>query len=165
LDPICQEQDLLRDQPALLRAITLNETQWDRVQKSRSFRTRVPKRVVWPDRHTEAIISSYHQDLIGRAQLVPRMPPHRPRFLTPRECARLQGFPDWFLTSRTGDAGGSGGSSGGSGGGNSGGGNEWWRFYPLIGNAVAPPVIQSIGEAIATALDLAGVAGGGNTAT
>ena len=161
-------------------------------------------------RLTRCVAPGFPQDLLGRAQVVPRPPPHRPRFLTPRECARLQGFPDWFETSRRlqsdahatgtlgapdasgaaggrgaeagGGAGGGGGGGGGGGdggdgadgadgaagggggvavpggGGGSGGGggrNEWWRFYPLIGNAVAPPVIESIGRAIVRTLDLA----------
>ena len=33
--------------------------------------------------------------------------------------------------------------------------NEWWRFYPCIGNAVSPPVIRDIGSAILATLDLA----------
>ena len=33
--------------------------------------------------------------------------------------------------------------------------NEWWRFYPCIGNAVSPPVIRDIGSAILDTLDLA----------
>jgi site-specific DNA-cytosine methylase len=34
--------------------------------------------------------------------------------------------------------------------------NEWWRFYPCIGNAVAPPVIEEIGRAMLRTLEAAG---------
>ena len=34
--------------------------------------------------------------------------------------------------------------------------NEWWRFYPCIGNAVAVPLIKEVGLAIARTLELAG---------
>jgi site-specific DNA-cytosine methylase len=142
------EEELASAQPDLLRAITLSEKQWEKVQQSRTFKTRLAKRMVWPDRHTQAVISSYHQDLKGWTQVVPRPPPHRPRFLTPRECARLQGFPDSFHTSRRAED----QKYVGRG---SGGMNEWWRFYKCIGNAVAPPVIASIGKAMLDTLNAA----------
>jgi site-specific DNA-cytosine methylase len=33
----------------------------------------------------------------GESQLVPRNSPHNPRRFTHRECARLMGFPDWYV--------------------------------------------------------------------
>ena len=59
-----------------------------------------------------------------------------PRFLTPRECCRMMGFPESFITP---DPVCSGAHS-----------VEW--FYHQIGNAVCPPVIQSIGENIVAIL-------------
>jgi DNA (cytosine-5)-methyltransferase 1 len=57
----------------------------------------------------------------------------RPRFFSPRECARLMGFPDSFqIPSRKNE------SQNG--------------FYRQIGNAVCPPVIQSIGAELLRAL-------------
>ena len=51
----------------------------------------------------------------------------RPRFLTPRECARLMGFPeDFHVPADTNEI-----------------GRAW--FYSQIGNAVCPPVINAIG--------------------
>ena len=50
-----------------------------------------------------------------------------PRFLTPRECARLMGFPDAFPTPPAGDV------------------KRTAEFYHQIGNAVCPPVIEVIG--------------------
>ena len=145
------EVDLRANQPALLEAITLSESQWARLRRSKSFKARMASRLVWPDRLAGTLTKSYHQDLLGHAQVVPRPPPHRPRFLTPRECARLHGFPEWFRTSRRpedqADAGKCGGGSAGF--------NEWWRFYPCIGNAVSPPVIRDIGAAMLDTIELA----------
>ncbi|RMJ05416.1 putative BsuMI modification methylase subunit YdiO [Marinobacter litoralis] len=59
--------------------------------------------------------------------------PEQNRALTPREAARLQGFPDWFVFA----------------------GNRH-QVRHQIGNAVPPPLAQAIGESIKTAL-----AGGG----
>ena len=32
----------------------------------------------------------------GQSQLVPRLAPHNPRLFTPRECARIMGFPESY---------------------------------------------------------------------
>ena len=50
----------------------------------------------------------------------------RPRVITPREAARLQGFPDWFLLHRT-----------------------KWHSFRQIGNSVSPIVAEAILRAIA----------------
>ncbi|MDD2684693.1 MAG: DNA cytosine methyltransferase [Gallionella sp.] len=50
----------------------------------------------------------------------------RPRVITPREAARLQGFPDWFLLHRT-----------------------KWHSFRQIGNSVSPIVAEAILSAIA----------------
>jgi hypothetical protein len=55
----------------------------------------------------------------------------------------------WVLRCFSGSSPAPAAGDGGAGGSNIRGNNEWWRFYPLIDNALAPPVIQSIGEAIA----------------
>jgi len=55
------------------------------------------------------------------------------RFFTPRECARLQGFPDNFKINNNHDE---------------------ETFYRQIGNAVNPPVVQAIAECILKALKL-----------
>jgi site-specific DNA-cytosine methylase len=66
-------------------------------------------------------------------------PPPRFRFFTPRECARLQGFPDSFQLS--GDDG-------------SGGGDMIPESaqYTAVGNAVAPPLVAEIGKALLAAV-------------
>lgn len=49
----------------------------------------------------------------------------RPRVITPREAARLQGFPDWFLLHRT-----------------------KWHSFRQIGNSVSPIVAEAILSAV-----------------
>ena len=49
-----------------------------------------------------------------------------PRKLTPRECARIQGFPDDFLVNAVSDV----------------------QIYKQFGNSVSVPVIQKIAENI-----------------
>lgn len=58
-----------------------------------------------------------------------------PRFLTPRECCRIQGFPESFEIPLANLA-------------------QLGRFYVQIGNAVCPPVIQSIGEQMLELLEI-----------
>ena len=52
-----------------------------------------------------------------------------PRFLTSRECARIQGFPEWFGVPTVGDS-----------------ETDQAHFYKGIGNAVCPPLIERIGQ-------------------
>ena len=61
----------------------------------------------------------------------------RPRFLAPRECARLMGFPDDFPVPRVAD----------------GDPHAPAAFYRQIGNAVCPPVIRAIGAEMVRQLD------------
>jgi len=58
-----------------------------------------------------------------------------PRFLTPRECARVMGFQDSFSIPLGSD-------------------HLRGRFYHQIGNAVCPPVIAAIGDKMLSALGL-----------
>ena len=51
-----------------------------------------------------------------------------PRFLTPRECTRLMGFPEDFVIPNSADE------------------LAVSRYYEVIGNAVCPPVIAAIGK-------------------
>ena len=80
------------------------------------------------------MISHYGQDVAGNGgvtQLVPRHPPHNPRTFSPREAARLQGFPDGFVLSAV-----AGGEAGGEGLGAA-RARHWHKvLYRLIGNAV-----------------------------
>ncbi|EJK67164.1 hypothetical protein THAOC_11838 [Thalassiosira oceanica] len=58
-----------------------------------------------------------------------------PRFLTPRECARLQGFPEWYAVPLAPDS-----------------DHEHAHFYKGIGNAVVPPLIMRLGSELISCL-------------
>ncbi|MCL4674142.1 MAG: DNA (cytosine-5-)-methyltransferase [Sphingomonadaceae bacterium] len=73
------------------------------------------------DGYCNTITSRYYKD--GREILIDQS--HmglNPRRLTPRECARIQGFPDWFDLSACSDT----------------------QLYRQFGNSVSVPVIRSI---------------------
>ena len=85
-----------------------------------------------PDRKSSTIISRYHdvssittKFLFEEADGTPR---RRPRFLTPRECARLMGFREDFAVPAHDDN------------------VAVSHFYKAIGNAVCPPVVADIGK-------------------
>ncbi|CAE8588559.1 unnamed protein product, partial [Polarella glacialis] len=67
-----------------------------------------------------------------KAPAVPLRSP--PRFFSPIECARLQGFSDSFAKTYELKC------------------KDPHRFYHLVGNAVCPPVVQALGEAVLAAL-------------
>jgi len=78
--------------------------------------------------HTRTLTARYYKD--GSEALV-EQEGKNPRKLTPRECLRLQGFPEWFITPVSDT-----------------------QAYKQIGNSVAVPVIQAIAyEIIKTLLD------------
>ena len=77
------------------------------------------------DDYCNTITSRYYKD--GREILIDQA--HlglNPRRLTPRECARIQGFPDWFDLSACSDT----------------------QLYRQFGNSVSVPVIRSIANAM-----------------
>lgn len=71
------------------------------------------------------ITARYYKD--GREILIDQScSGQNPRRLTPRECARIQGFPDWFDLSAASDT----------------------QLYRQFGNSVSVPVVRSIGSAM-----------------
>jgi DNA (cytosine-5)-methyltransferase 1 len=73
------------------------------------------------DRYTNTISARYYKDgseiLIDQSNLN-----RRPRKLTPRECARLQGYPEEFIVDAVSDA----------------------QAYKQFGNSVSVPVVQAV---------------------
>ena len=73
------------------------------------------------DSYTNTISARYYKDgseiLIDQSDLG-----RRPRKLTPRECARLQGYPEAFIVDAVSDA----------------------QAYRQFGNSVSVPVVQAI---------------------
>jgi DNA (cytosine-5)-methyltransferase 1 len=55
----------------------------------------------------------------------------RPRKLTPRECARLQGFPDEFVVNAVSDV----------------------QIYKQFGNSVSVPVVAAVAKSVKKTLD------------
>jgi DNA (cytosine-5)-methyltransferase 1 len=75
------------------------------------------------------ITSRYYKD--GREILIDQTELGRnPRRLTPRECARIQGFPEWFDISAVSDA----------------------QAYRQFGNSVSVPVIRAIAKSLVSTL-------------
>ena len=74
------------------------------------------------ERPSNTIVARYGKD--GKECLIPQEGKN-PRKLTPRECARLQGFPETFVLATSNTA-----------------------AYKQFGNSVAVPVIERIGKAI-----------------
>ncbi|MBB5438547.1 DNA (cytosine-5)-methyltransferase 1 [Pedobacter sp. AK017] len=67
----------------------------------------------------------------GSFQAVRPIHPTQPRVITPREAARLQGFPDWFQFHET-----------------------KWHSFRLIGNSVCPVAAEKILRAIKSTLNM-----------
>jgi DNA (cytosine-5)-methyltransferase 1 len=126
-----------RDSCAVL-ASELNKDQWTKVQRLYAKKDLEASRdgCIDLDGKAPTLISQYHRVgsfstkyVFEEADGTPR---HggllRPRFVTPRECCRLQGFPESFQVpslERDGES-------------------QVAHFYRGIGNAVTPPVVTAI---------------------
>lgn len=56
-----------------------------------------PAKLAWPDTTLDVLDGHYGVTVSkGNSQLVPGSAPANPRVFTPRECARVMGFPIWF---------------------------------------------------------------------
>lgn len=120
---------------------TLTEDQWAKVTASEGGPDAAGKRLVNLDGPAKTLRSSYKQDFTVQSEFVPQ-PGARPRFFTPRECARLMGFPDGFQPG-LGAVGFPRSFTASASEGN---------FYHQLGNAVVPPVVEAIGARILEAL-------------
>lgn len=78
------------------------------------------------DRPSKTIVARYYKD--GKECLIPQKGKN-PRMLTPRECARLQGFPEGFMPNPSKSA-----------------------AYKQFGNAVPVPLVKAVAENMLTAL-------------
>jgi len=139
----CTVRDILeqKDSPSVVSS-ELSLSQWLKVQSMHAKKEPLPSTDYCIDIDSDAptLISNYHRigsfstkfifeqsdgtkcDGVGTNR--------RPRFLTPRECCRIMGFPESFkVPSLEKD-----------------GKDKVAHFYHGIGNAVTPPVIASIGE-------------------
>ncbi len=82
------------------------------------------------DEYTNTLSARYYKDgseiLIDQSEVK-----KRPRKLTPRECARLQGFPEQFIVNAVSDV----------------------QIYKQFGNSVTVPVVSAVAEAVKATLD------------
>lgn len=113
-----------------LHRYTISDKLWDGLKrrmarheaKGNGFGHRV---FMQDERACNTITSRYYKD--GREVLIDQSSKGlNPRRLTPRECARIQGFPDWFDLSAASDT----------------------QLYKQFGNSVSVPVIRAIAEAM-----------------
>jgi DNA (cytosine-5)-methyltransferase 1 len=113
-----------------LHRYTISDKLWDGLQrrmarheaKGNGFGHRVFKR---EEPACNTITSRYYKD--GREVLIDQSSNGlNPRRLTPRECARIQGFPEWFDLSAASDT----------------------QLYKQFGNSVSVPVIRAIAGAM-----------------
>lgn len=82
------------------------------------------------DEYTNTLSARYYKD--GSEILIDQSEVNkRPRKLTPRECARLQGFPEDFIVNAVSDV----------------------QIYKQFGNSVTVPVVSAVAEAVKITLD------------
>ncbi len=74
------------------------------------------------------LVARYYKD--GQEILIDQGPDKKPRKLTPRECARLQGFPDSFIIPVSN-----------------------MQAYKQFGNSVAVPVVRAVAKRIVEEMD------------
>eukprot|EP01052_Picozoa_sp_SAG31_P042611 SAG31_NODE_6823_length_1877_cov_1.897075_1_plen_248_part_00 len=121
----------------------LSAHKWEKVVAQPEYIKSSKSRLVELDGAARTLISSYRKGYAHKSEFVPptyaieaekmlksprtEQMQLRPRFFTPRECCRLQGFPDQFVTDVSANP---------------------LRFYHMIGNAVCVPAVQSIAERV-----------------
>ena len=82
------------------------------------------------DEYTNTLSARYYKD--GSEILIDQSGYHkRPRKLTPRECARLQGFPEEFVVNAVSDV----------------------QIYKQFGNSVTVPVVSAVAKSVKGTLD------------
>uniref|UniRef100_A0A6B2L6I6 Cytosine-specific methyltransferase n=1 Tax=Arcella intermedia TaxID=1963864 RepID=A0A6B2L6I6_9EUKA len=108
----------------------LTEKQWETIQK---METDVNKRMVKLDGKARTLMSHYKKSCYLYSEFVPRDNGLRPRFYTPRECARLQGFPEDFILTSCGP--------------------DPNRIYYQLGNTVCPIIISALAVKVLKVLE------------
>ena len=127
-----------------LAEFRLTEHQRSKVMSSRDWAS--GHRVARLEGGARTLMASYKHSYHLYSEFVPvgddntKELPEEVRFYTPRECARLMGFPEAFRVGESANR------------------NHW---YHQCGNAVCPPVIAAIMAAVQGALDVGGGGGDG----
>jgi len=119
----------------LQQALTVSEKYWLQVIASQAFREKPDDIVANPAEPSAPLISSYGSHASGSYFRVTQFVPQkgsRPRLLTQRECARLQGFPESFRIDHCAA--------------------QHMAWYKRIGNAVSVPIVAAVADALLVAL-------------
>mmetsp|Transcript_5776 Transcript_5776/g.10337 ORF Transcript_5776/g.10337 Transcript_5776/m.10337 type:complete len:507 (-) Transcript_5776:46-1566(-) len=129
------EEDL--EASGLMEDYTVSEEHFSRLQESRKWSRRggMTDTLAWGDKVCATLVAHYGTSISkGNSQLVPRRAPFRPRRFTPRECARLMGFPNSYKLTEKGD---------------SQSASVWFRaLYKMFGNSVCPPLVAVLAGAM-----------------
>lgn len=121
-------------------ALTVSENYWNKLRASRPYNERPHDIVANLDDPAAPLVASYGSTkaLGGYAYVTQFVPQEglRPRLLSQRECARLQGFPESFRIDRCAD--------------------QHLAWYKRMGNAVSVPIVAAVADALLVALDMDG---------
>ena len=143
--PVAALRSILETHPRdALATLRLTPTQALGVTTSTSFQRHPTWRLADLDGRARTLMSSYRHQYKLYSEFVtvdatqPPVPEMNLRFYSPRECARLQGFPDSFQIVPVG--------------------SPPNTAYRLLGNAVCPPIVTKIAESMLAAVSVGGVA-------
>lgn len=119
-------REVLETDAATVEPYSLSPSMWDTIRASDYFKSHPGHKLVDLEGCSNTMRASYRKAWRLYSQFIPRADEGKlPRFYTPREVARLQGFPEAFKL--VGDE---------------------RMVYVCLGNAVAAPVIACIGGAL-----------------
>jgi len=110
----------------------LSEKLWENITRTEEYKRNLLSRLVHVDGCACTLMSHYKKSCCRYSEFVPRLGKIKLRFFTPRECACLQGFPEWF---------------------NLGGCLQKNQLYYQLGNSVCPVIVAAIGESILRVLE------------
>lgn len=122
-----QLRSILEDSPA--EELTISDRLWEghknRTKRNLARGTGFTAHLANLDRPANTLVARYGKD--GKECLIPQGDDKNPRMLSPRECARLQGFPDEFVLPAFRAA-----------------------AYRQFGNSVAVPVVKALARDVLT---------------
>ena len=88
-------------EPLPQRQWQLSDNQWQKVSASPYFERHPGAKLLPEHAICQTLQSTYKRGYMVYSQFVPQPAPANPRFFTPRECARLMGFPETFVLPAT----------------------------------------------------------------
>ena len=116
--------------PEMLKAHQLSKDQWSKILAHQAARdSPVERRLARLDGVARTVFSNYRRAPLLYSEFVPVDDHVEPRFFSPREMARIQGFPERFCIDACGK-------------------DRLNRVYHQLGNAVCPPVVSAVLAAV-----------------